>query len=208
MRIEIEQTKRVLEMPLEKGPRLLLIAGVLLAAASFVAPLWSVAVSRPGASDGTATTYTFRLGAVAPSAASVTENASALDASRGRSEGIWIAVALGAVSLLFVRAAVLGTFRSLVDSFVLYFFFALGTLWLLFAELSRFGRELTSLGAAQPDFPSVLFGRWETGGLRFAASPGPGAWTLAAVALVLASALYVAWRNARRELTTEYLIAG
>jgi hypothetical protein len=54
----------------------------------------------------------------------------------------------------------------------------------------------------------VLFGRWENGGVHFAASPGAGAWTLAVVALVLASALYVAWRNARRELTTEYLIAG
>lgn len=208
MRIEIEQTKRVLEMPLEKGPRLLLIVGVLLAAASFVAPLWSVAVSRPGASDGTTTTYTFRLGSVAPSPAGGSDNASVLDASRGRGQGIWIAVALGAVSLLFVRAAVLGTFRSLVDSFVLYFFFTLGALWLLFAELSRFGREVTTPGAARPDFASALFGRWETGGVRFAASPGPGAWTLAAVALVLASALYVAWRNARRELTTEYLIAG
>lgn len=207
MRIEIEQTKRVLEMPLEKGPRLLLILGVLLAAGSFVAPLWSVAVSRPGASDAATTTYTFRLGTVGPSAAPESARASARDLARGRGESLWIAVALGGVSLLFVRAAVLGTFRSLVDSFVLYFFFALGALWLLFAELSRFGRELSPAGA-RPDFPSVLFGRWEAGGVRFAASPGAGAWTLAAVALVLASALYVAWRNARRELTTEYLIAG
>ena len=130
------------------------------------------------------------------------------DPGRGRNQIVWIAVALCGVSLLFVRAALLGTFRSLVDSFVLYFFFALGALWLLFAELSRFGRELSALGAARPAFPSVLFGRWETGGLRFSASPGAGAWTLAAVALVLASALYLAWRNARRELTTEYLIAG
>ena len=102
----------------------------------------------------------------------------------------------------------LGTFRSLVDSFVLYFFFALGGLWLLSAELSRFGGELASLGTPRPDLPSVLFGRWETGGLHFSASPGAGAWTLAGVALVLVSALYVAWRNARKELTTQYLIAG
>jgi hypothetical protein len=187
MRIEIERTKRALELPLEKGPRLLLILGVLLAAGSFAAPLWSVAVSKP---DGAPTVYTFRLGAAASPAV------------------LGIAIALGAVSLLFVRTAVLGTFRSLVDSFVLYSFFAAGALWLLFAELSRFGRELASHAGARPGLPSVLFGRWETGGLRFASSPGAGAWTLAAVALVLASALYVGWRNARKELSTHYLIAG
>ncbi|HEY6049814.1 MAG TPA: hypothetical protein VIZ58_01095 [Thermoanaerobaculia bacterium] len=204
MRIEIEQTKRVLEMPLEKGPRLLLIAGVLLAAGSFVAPLWNVAVSR-GASDPAPTVYTFRLGDAVPSPASA---APAAEASRAPGAGLWIAIALTAVSLLFVRAALLGTFRSLVDSFVLYCFFTIGALWLLSAELSRFGRELASFRAARPDLADVLFGRWETGGLRFAASPGAGAWTLAGVALVLVSALYIAWKNARRELTTQYLIAG
>jgi hypothetical protein len=205
MHMEIERTKRVLEMPLERGPRLLLILGVLLVAGSFVAPLWSVAVSQ-GAADRAPTVYTFRLGAAAPS--STLDAAAAADTARGHPENLWIAVALAAVSLLFVRAAVLGTFRSLVDSFVLYFFFALGALWLLSAELSRFGRELASFGAARPALSSVLFGRWETGGVHFSASPGAGAWTLAGVALVLASALYVAWRNARKELTTEYLIAG
>lgn len=189
MRIEIEQTKRVLEMPLEKGPRLLLILGVLLVAGSFVAPLWSVAVSGPGISPaGPPIVYTFRFASVPPA----------------------IVIALGAVTLLFVRAALLGTFRSLVDSFVLYFFFSVGALWLLYGELSRFGREIASIRAVRPGpgLPNVLFGRWENGDVHFAASPGAGAWTLAVVALVLASALYVAWRNARRELTTEYLIAG
>jgi hypothetical protein len=180
MRIEIERTKRVLEMPLEKGPRLLLILGVLLAAGSFVAPLWNVAVSRSGGSDPAPTVYTFRLGAAAPSSA--LEAPSAADPARAHGESLWIAIALAAVSLLFVRAAVLGTFRSLVHSFVLYFFFALGALWLLSAELSRFGHELASFPAARPDLSSVLFGRWETGGLRFSASPGAGAWTLAGVA--------------------------
>ena len=206
MRIEIEQTKRVLEMPLERGPRLLLIVGVLLAAGSFVAPLWNVAVSRPGASDPAPTVYTFRLGAAPPSPAFAPP--SAADPARVPGASLWIAIALAGVSLLFVRAALLGTFRSLVDSFVLYFFFTIGALWLLSAELSRFGREAASFRAARPDLANVLFGRWETGGLRFSASPGAGAWTLAGVALVLVSALYVAWKNARRELTTEYLIAG
>jgi hypothetical protein len=189
MRIEIEQTKRVLEMPLQKGPRLLLILGVFLVAGSFVAPLWNVAVSGPGISpSGPPTVHTFHLASVPPA----------------------IVIALGAVTLLFVRAAVIGTFRSLVDSFVLYFFFSIGALWLLYGELSRFGRQVASIRAARPGpgLPNVLFGRWENGGVHFAASPGAGAWTLAVVALVLASALYVAWRNARRELTTEYLIAG
>ncbi len=206
MRIEIERLKRLLGTPLEKSPRFLLILGVLLAAGSFVAPLWSVAVSAPGTSDRAPTVYMFRLGAAAPSLAP--QSGPAADTARGHGESFWIAVALIAVSLLFVRAAVLGTVRSLVDSFVLYFFFALGALWLLSAELSRFGGEIASFGAARPALSSVLFGRWETGGLQFSASPGAGAWTLAGVALVLASALYVAWRNARRELTTEYLIAG
>jgi len=206
MRIEIERTKRVLEMPLEKGPRLLLILGVLLVGGSFVVPLWNVAVSRPGGPDPAPTVYSFRLGGAAPSSA--LEAFSSAGPARARGESFWIAIALAAVSLLFVRAAVLGTFRSLVDSFVLFFFFALGALWLLSAELSRFGRELASFGVARPNLSSVLFGRWETGGLHFSASPGAGAWTLAGVALVLVSALYVAWKNARKELTTEYLIAG
>ena len=78
------------------------------------------------------------------------EAPSAADPARAHGESLWIAIALGGVSLLFVRAALLGTFRSLVDSFVLYFFFALGALFLLSAELSRFGGELASFGAARP----------------------------------------------------------
>ena len=206
MHIEIERTKRVLEMPLEKGPRLLLILGVLLAAGSFVAPLWSVAVSTQGAPERAPTVYTFRLGAAAPS--STLEASGATGGARGRggvsgSPSPWQPCrscsfgppCSGPFARSWTRSSSISSSRSAGSGF---------------SPPSSRGSEVSSRrsGTPRPDLPSVLFGRWETGGLHFSASPGAGAWTLAGVALVLVSALYVAWRNARKELTTQYLIAG
>jgi hypothetical protein len=199
MTVGMACTSRMLETPLERGPRLLLLFAILLIGVGFVAPLWNVAFSTGGAAAPSGTVALMLAGS-AP-----TPEAPAGLRSYGF-ERIWIAAGLVALALLFARAAAVGTLRSLVDSFVLYFLFGAAALRLLGFELARVGGP--GAGTGRPGWPLLLFGRWQSAGAEFAASPGVGAWILAVVAIVLAYALTVAWRGARRELASDFVVAG
>ena len=166
MNIGISRTNRLLETPLDRGPRVLLMLAILMIAASFVAPLWTVAVSSAaGTGRSGIGVYTVNLAGAEPS--SVVVVADPPPAPLPRSERMWIAFGLAAAALLFARAAALGTLSSLVDSFVVYLLFGGATLWLLSRDLARFGGTAETPGPAR-----LLFGAsTKVGRLTFAITP-------------------------------------
>jgi hypothetical protein len=202
MNIGISNTNRLLDTPLERGPRVLLILAILMIAASFVAPLWTVGVSSAAGTRGVGV-YTVTLADTSVETSSVVVVADPPPAPLPRSERMWIAFGLTAAALLFARAAALGTLRSLVDSLVVYLLFGGATLWLLSRDLARFGGTSEAPGPA-----SLLFGGWQNAELKFSPGPAAGAWALVIVALLLGGALAMAWRSARQELASDFAIVA
>lgn len=201
MNVGISQANRLLETPLDRGPRVLLILAILMIATSFVAPLWTVAVSSSTGGGRGGGVYTVNLGGAETS--SVVVVADPPPAPLPRSERMWIAFGLTAAALLFARAAALGTLRSLVDSLVVYLLFGGATLWLLSRDLARFGGTPDAPGPAR-----LLFGGWQNAELKFSSGPAVGAWALVIVALLLGGALAMAWRSAREEQASDFAIVA
>ncbi|MEO8192192.1 MAG: hypothetical protein ABI682_17810, partial [Acidobacteriota bacterium] len=82
------------------------------------------------------------------------------------------------------------------------------SLWSFSLQLFRFTRHLAPAGSGGASISSVLFGESKIGGVEFVASPAVGAWALTAVGLVLAAALFVAWKNARHEFSADCLVVA
>jgi len=199
MNVGIFRANRLLDTPLDRGPRVLLLLAILLIATCFVAPLWTVAVSSPAGTGRSV--YTVDLAGAETSTVVVV--ADPPPAPLPRSERMWIAFGLIAASLLFARAAALGTLRSLVDSLVVYLLFGGATLWLLSRDLARFGGTPEAPGTAR-----LLFGGWRNAELTFSSGPAAGAWALAIVVLLLVGALAMAWRSAREELASDFAVVA
>jgi hypothetical protein len=207
MNLKIEQSGRALEMPLNAGSRILLLVAIVLVLASYATPLWNLSSWGPDGERSRVSVYSYTLGI--PSQSDGSAPAAAPSAAwAGVEPSGWIAIGLAAMALIFLRAVFLGTTRSLIDAFVLYVFFAVASLWSFSLQLFRFAHHLAPAGSGGASMRDVLFGVSKIGGVEFLASPAAGAWTLAAVSVVLAAALVVAWKNAREELSADCLVAG
>lgn len=208
MNLKIERSGRALEMPLNTGPRVLLLVAIALVLASYAIPLWNLSAWGPDGEGSRVSVYSYTLGIHSYGEGSDSATAAANAAWAGVEPSGWIAIGLAALALLFLRAALLGTTRSLIDTFVLYVFFAVAALWSFSLQLFRFARHLAPSGSGGASMTSVLFGESKIGGIEFVGSPAAGAWTLTAVGLVLAAALLVAWKSAREEFSGDCLVAG
>ena|SRR5450432_3220845 len=211
MNLKIERSGRALEMPLNAGSRALLLAAIVLVLTSYAVPLWNLSSRGPDGEGSRVSVYSYSLGVPSQAGGASSSRSAAVVPSAawaGAEPSGWIAIGLAAMALLFLRAALLGTTRSLIDAFVLYVFFTASSLWSFSLQFFRFARHLAPAGPAGASFRSVLFGGSKVGGFEFMASPAAGAWTLAAVGFVLGAALVVAWKNAREELSADCLVAG
>ena len=208
MNVKIERSARALEMPLNTRSRVLLIAAIVLVLVSYAIPLWNLSAWGPDGEGSRVSVYSYTLGIHSYGTAADPALAAANAAWAGVEPSGWIAIGLAALALLFLRAVLLGTTRSLIDAFVLYVFFSVASLWSFSLQLFRFARHLASPGSSVATMTGILFGRSQIGGVEFVGSPAAGAWTLMAVGLVLAAALLVAWKSARAELSGDCLVAG
>ncbi|HEY3174000.1 MAG TPA: hypothetical protein VGK86_15635 [Thermoanaerobaculia bacterium] len=181
MKAVIERTSRLLDIPLRPAPRGLLLAAALLLGATGFLPLWKVATFAPGAPrHGTSNYELLEPGAKVETSDSSNEVTGPREVPADFVEFKWVPFALGILGLLFLRAAVLGTMRTLVDVFVVFAYFAAFSFWSFGSRFSQYGRSY----------------------------PGPGAYALVGIVLVLGGALFLAWRQGRSELAGEAGIAG
>ncbi len=208
MNLKIERSARALEMPLNAGPRVLLLVAIALVLTSYAIPLWNLSAWGPQGDGSQVSVYSYTLGIHSYGQGSDPAAAAANAPWAGVEPSGWIAIGLAALALFFLRAALLGTARTLIDAFVLYVFFAAASLWSFSLQLFRFTRHLAPAGSGGASMSGVLFGESKIGGVDFVASPAVGAWALTAVGLVLAAALFVAWKNARHEFSADCLVVA
>jgi hypothetical protein len=211
-----ERAGRHLELPLELGPRGLLLIAALLLLPTYFLPLWKLTMFAPQYPGGLRLgIYTFKL--EGGNAGQDTKEINLLNhyigmkdlAAEDFTEFKWMPFVIGALALLLLRTAVLGKLLTLVDLFVVFVYFAAFSLWSFGYKLYRYGHDLAPTAAVKVDpFMPPLFGHKKLANFDVYSYPAAGSYALAAVALLLAGALWLAWRESRSALASDGRMAG
>jgi copper chaperone NosL len=206
MRALIEKSNLFLEQPLGIGPRALLLGALLLLLPCYLLPLYDMTMFAPQYSEGLRLhIYSYKLdggnGGQDLKEINVLNHyigMKDLDAAEF-TEFKWIPFVVGAFGLLFLRTAVMGKMAYLVDVLVLYLYFSLFSLWSFAYKMYWYGHHLSSTAAVKvAPFTPPLFGYKKLANFEVYSYPAAGSYALAAVAVVLVAAFYVAWRQSRR----------
>jgi hypothetical protein len=216
MKTLLERSHRFLEMPLGQVPRALLLAALLILVPTFLLPLWKMTMFAPQYPEGLRMQiYSYKLdgghgGQDIKEINLLNHYIGMRELSTAEfTEFKWIPFVIGALALLFLRAAVLGRMGTLVDLFVLYVYFGLFSLWSFGYKLYTYGHNLAPTASVKvPPFMPPLFGHKKLANFEVYSYPAAGAYALAAVALVLAASLFIAWRQGRSEEAAEARSAG
>jgi copper chaperone NosL len=205
----LQKVNRFLALPLAGRPRLLLVLAALLLAAIYVLPLWDMTMFAPQYPDGLRL-HIYGHGLVGGNGGQDVREINLLNhyigmhdlAAEDFPEFRWMPFLVGALGLLFLRAAVHGTMAQLVDVVVLYFYFALFSLGSFAFRLWIYGHRLAPTAPVRVDpFMPPLFGHRRLANFDVYSYPAAGSYVFAAVALVLVIAFVLAWR--RRRLAVE-----
>ena len=207
MRAFIEKSNRFLDTPLDVAPRALLLAAALLLLPCYLVPLYEMTMFAPQYPDGLRLhIYSYKLeggngGQDMKEINLLNHYIGMKDLDSAEfAELKWIPFVVGAVALLFLRAAVLGKMTHLVDVLVLYLYFGLFSLWSFAYKMYWYGHHLSPTAAVKvAPFTPPLFGYKKLATFEVYSYPALGSYGLAAAAVVLAAALYVGWRQTARE---------
>ena len=209
MRKLIENSSRFLELPVDLGPRGLLVLAGLFLIPCYIAPLWNMTMFAPQYPDGLRLhIYSYKLdggnGGQDVKEINVLNHYIGmrdLDATDFK-EFKWIPFVVGGLGLVFLRAAAFGKMKHLLDVLVMYCYFSLFSLWSFAYKLYSYGHSLAPTAAVKvaPFMPPV-FGRRHLANFEVYSYPGPASYALCVVALLLAAALLLGWRDARRSAT-------
>jgi hypothetical protein len=201
-----ERTDRFLAIPLDLRSRGLLALAALLLAIVFVFPLWTLTMFAPQYPDGLRMNiYSYKM--TGGNGGQDLKEINVLNhyigmrdlAAEDFSEFKWMPFVIGGLGLLFLRAAVQGRMSHLVDVVVLYVYFAAFSLWSFAYKLYSYGHSLAPSAAVKVEpFMPPMFGFKQLANFEVYSYPAAASYALAAVALVLAAALVIAWRGARR----------
>jgi hypothetical protein len=203
MRAWIEKSQRFLELPLGVAPRVLVVAAALLLLPSFVFPLYEMTMFAPQYPDGLRLhIYSDRLDG--GNGGQDIKEINVLNHYIGMKDLVeddfdefkWMPFVVGALGLLFLRAAVLGRMAHLVDVLVLYLYFGLFSLWSFAGTMYWYGHHLSPTAAVKvPPFTPPLIGYKKLANFEVYSYPALGSYALAAAALLLAGALWLSWRQ-------------
>jgi copper chaperone NosL len=206
VRAILEKGNRFLEQPLDMGPRLLLLAAVLLLAPFYVSPLWKLTMFAPQYPEGLRLEiYSYKL--QGGNAGQDVREINVLNHYIGMKDLVaedftefkWMPFVVGGLGLLFLRAAVLGKMAHLVDVAVLFVYFGAFSLWSFGYKLYRYGHDLLPTAAVKVDpFMPPLFGYKQLANFEVYSYPGLGSYALMAVTVLLLLAMGMAWRQSRQ----------
>jgi hypothetical protein len=206
MRGFIETSQRFLETSLGGVPRLLVLLAVLLLIPCYVFPLYDMTMFAPQYPEGLRLhIYSYRL--EGGHGGQDIKEINVLNHYIGMKDLVaddftefkWIPFVVGAMGLLFLRTAALGKAAHLVDVFVLYLYFGLFSLWSFAYKMYWYGHNLLPTAAVKVEpFTPPLFGYKKLANFEVYSYPGPGSYALGLVAVVLAAALVIAWRQRGR----------
>jgi hypothetical protein len=207
VRALIEKANRFLDTPLDIGPRVLLLVAMILLVPVYLAPLWNLTMFAPQYPDGLRVNiYGYKLdgghGGQDVKEVNVLNHYIGMKdlVTADFTEFKWIPFVVGAIGLLFLRAAVLGRMTHVVDVFVLYVYFGGFALWSFAYKMWSYGHSLAPTAAVKVDpFMPPLFGGKQLANFQVYSYPGPASYALSAAALVVVAAIWLAWRQGRRQ---------
>ena len=210
MRETLASVNRFLDAPLEVAPRLLLVAALLCLVPTYLTPLYNMTMFAAQYQDGLRLDiYSYKL--VGGHDNQDVKEINVLNHYIGMKDLVtedfdefkWLPFVIGILGLLFLRAAVLGKASHLVDVTVLYLYFGLFALWSFGYKMYQYGHNLDSTAAVRVDpFMPPMFGYKKLANFEVYSYPQLGSYGLALAALMLAAALFFAWRQWRRAPAT------
>ncbi len=195
----------LLDQPIGRMPRWLLLAAALLLLPVYFAPLWNLTMYAPQYPEGLRLDiYSYKL--AGGNGGQDVKEINVLNhyigmrdlAAEDFTEFKWMPFVIGALGLLFLRAAVHGRLGDLLDVVVLNTYFAAFSLWSFAFKLWSYGHHLSPEAAVKVEpFMPPLFGRKQLANFEVYSYPALASYALGAAALVLVVAFVLAWRSAR-----------
>jgi hypothetical protein len=203
MYVLLDRLQSFLESRLGARPRVLLVAASLLFGAIYLFPLWRMTMFAPQYPDGLRMAiYSYKLeggngGQDIREINLLNHYIGMRDlAAEDFNEFKWMPFVVGALGLLFLRAAVHGTAAHLVDVVVLYLYFAAFALGSFAYKLYSYGHTLDPTAAVRVEpFMPPMFGFKQLANFEVYSYPAAASYALAGVAVLLALAAVVAWRE-------------
>ena len=196
---------RFLDSHVPSGSRILLALAIVAVLPAYLFPLWTMTMFAPQYPDGLRLQiYAYKLDG--GHAGQDVREVNVLNHYIGMAalttesfaEFKWIPFVVGAIALLFLRAAALGTMTMLVDVVVLYAYFALFSLWSFAYKLYAYGHQLSPEAPVKvAPFMPPMFGYRKIANFEVYSYPGPASYALGLVLALLLGALFVAWRRSR-----------
>jgi hypothetical protein len=108
----------------------------------------------------------------------------------------WIPLVIGLIGVLTLRAAVIGTLRSLIDVVVISVYFGAFSLWSFWYKLSYYGANLDSKASVTVEpFMPPIFGYKLVGQFGVWSYPALGTYLLGLFGLLLMVAVVLTWRQ-------------
>ena len=206
MKALFEKSGRFLDRTLETGPRVLLVAAALFLIPVYTSPLWNLTMFAPQYQEGLRLDiYSYKL--QGGNAGQDIKEINLLNHYIGMKDLVaedftefkWMPFVIGAMGLLFLRAAAHGRMSHLVDVVVLYLYFGAFSLWSFAYKLWSYGHNLDPKAAVTVEpFMPPLFGFKQLANFEVYSYPGLASYALAVAAALLFASFAVAWRDARR----------
>jgi len=199
----VQRTNRFLELSLNVRERGLVIAAAVLLGSIYLLPLWNLTMFAPQYPDGLRMDiYSYKL--EGGRAGQDIREINLLNHYIGMKDLVtedftefkWMPFVVGALGLLFLRAAVHGRMMDLVDVTVVYLYFAGFALWSFGYKLYSYGHNLAPTAAVKvPPFMPPLFGYKKLANFEVYSYPAAASYMLGVVILLLVTALFLAWRD-------------
>jgi len=198
----------ILARPVQTAPRLLILAAALLLVAVYILPLWNLTMFAPQYPDGLRLDiYSYKLeggnhGQDIKEINILNHYIGMRDlVAEDFTEFKWLPFIVGALGLLYLRAAVMGTVGALVDVLVLNIYFSAFALWSFGYRMYVYGHTLAPAAAVKvPPFMPPMFGAKQLANFEVYSYPQAASYAMGLSSLLLVVALIVAWRQARAGL--------
>jgi hypothetical protein len=195
-----------LARPIGAAPRAMVLASALLLVAVYLFPLWNLTMFAPQYPEGLRLDiYSYKLeggnGGQDVKEINILNHYIGMRdlAAEDFAEFKWLPFLVGALGLLYLRAAVMGTVGGLVDVLVLNIYFSAFALWSFGYKMYVYGHNLAPTAAVKvPPFMPPMFGAKQLANFEVYSYPQAASYAMGLSSLLLAAALVVGWRQARR----------
>jgi len=198
-----QRISTALDRPLTKGSRGLVFLAALVLIPSFFVPLWHMQFYAQQYPEGL-NLYIYSHDLVGGDDGNDLTEINVLNHYIGMAEISptdfnelkWIPLVIGLIGVLTLRAATIGTLRSVVDVIVIAVYFGAFSIWTFWYKLSYYGAKLDPKASVQVEpFMPPIFGHKLVGQFHVWSYPAAATYLFLVFGLLLVGALYLAWRK-------------